>query len=136
MLDPGAASPGPAEAPAAPVKAPPARKRAEKATRAAPGERVTNGDPYFNALAAKMQRHYFYPDIARPLGLKGLAVYVVRIDRSGRLLSLDILRSAGAQMLDEAGAKIIRDTAPFPPPPADIPGEIITIFIDLPLTPR
>jgi protein TonB len=136
MLDPGAASPGPTPAPTAPVKAPPARKRAEKAKPAAPGERVTSGDPYLNALADKMRRHYSYPDLARPLGLEGIAVYVVRIDRSGRLLSLNIIRSAGAEMLDEAGAKIIRDTAPFPPPPATLPGDVITIFIDLPITPR
>jgi protein TonB len=130
MLDPGTTPP-------APAKAPPAKKRAEKAKLpAAPGERVTNGDPYFNALADKMRRHFSYPEVARPLGLKGIAVFVARIDRSGRLLSLDMIRSAGAEMLDAAGAKTIRDTAPFPPPPADIPGEIITIFIDLPIVPR
>jgi TonB family protein len=135
MLDPGTA-PRPAEKPAAPAKAPPAKKRADKAKPAAPGERVTNGDPYFNALAARMRQRYSYPEMARPLGLKGLAVYVIRIDRAGRLLSLDLLRSAGAEMLDKAGAKTIRDTAPFPPPPAYIPGDVITIYIDLPMVPE
>ncbi|MDB5411234.1 MAG: energy transducer TonB [Rhodospirillales bacterium] len=136
MLDPGMAAPAPAETPSAPAKEPPAKKRAEKTKSVARGDRATNGDPYLNSLAAKMERHYHYPELARPLGLRGIVAYAVRIDRAGRLVSLAMIRSAGATMLDEAGEQIIRETAPFPPPPADIPGETVTIFIDLPIVPR
>jgi outer membrane biosynthesis protein TonB len=38
--------------------------------------------------------------------------------------------------LDDAGAAMIRATAPFPPLPADAPGEVLHIVVTLPLYPK
>jgi periplasmic protein TonB len=133
VLDPGAASPGPAKSPTAPVKAPPARKRAEPPRLAAIGERETNGDPYLNLVVENIRRHLSYPEIVRPLGLKGIAVYYIQIDRSGRLMWLDLVRSTGQKMLDAAAEKSIREASPFPPPPPEIMGQ--TLRLDLPMIP-
>jgi protein TonB len=134
MLDPGAGAPSLAKRPAAPVKAPPARKRAEPPQFAAIGKSETNGDPYLNLVVEAIRRHLYYPEDVRPLGLQGIAVYYIQIDRSGRLVWLDLVRSTGVKILDAAAEKSIREAAPFPPPPPDLLGQ--TFRLDMPMAPH
>jgi periplasmic protein TonB len=103
---------------------------------AAPGERQASGDPYFNAAVVELEKHRFYPALARPLGLVGVAVFDIRVDRTGRIIGLRLEVSSGAELLDRAAEKMIRDTDRFPPPPADIPGDPITFWVEISMAPR
>ena len=103
---------------------------------AAPGERRTTGDPYFNAALAELEKHRFYPALARPLGLAGTAAFSLLVDRSGKILDLRLDASSGSDLLDRAAEKMIRDTERFPPLPADIPGSPVTFWVEIPMAPR
>jgi periplasmic protein TonB len=120
---------------------PPAVSRSEQRVparmkNAAPGKRQTTGDPYFNAALVELEKHRFYPPLARPLGLAGVARYGVKIDRTGKIIDLRLEKSSGAELLDRAAEKMIRDTERFPPPPPDIPGDPVTFWIEIPMAPR
>jgi TonB family protein len=89
-----------------------------------PGDRDLRGDPYLNRLRDLIERHWIVPKAASKFGLplEGVAVYSVIIDPRGNLRSVTLRRSSGAAVLDEAGERMLREAAPFPPPPPDFPG--------------
>ncbi len=122
--------PGPQRQPVAANPHAPARMK-----NAVPGDQVTSGDPYFNSLVAELEKHRFYPELARPLGLVGTPRFDMKIDRTGRIVGLQLQESSGTELIDRAAEKMIRDTARFPPPPSDIPGDLIIIWIELPIHP-
>ncbi len=101
-----------------------------------PGERPTAGDPWLNAAMAEFEKHRFYPPLARPLGLVGVAGFTLEIDRTGKIIGLRLEKSSGAELLDRAAEKMIRDTAQIPPPPADIRGDPVSIWVGLYIAPR
>jgi periplasmic protein TonB len=94
-----------------------------------PGEHDLRGDPYLNLLRDLISRHWIVPRAASKFGLplEGVAVYTMIIDPRGNLISVTLKRSSGVAVLDEAGERMLREAAPFPPPPADFAGT------DLPL---
>lgn len=60
-----------------------------------------------------------YPDEARRQGLFGSLQLRVVVGADGRLLSVDVTRSSGHALLDDAAVRIVRMSAPFAPfPPA------------------
>jgi periplasmic protein TonB len=101
------------------------------------GETAREGDPYLNQLSAIIEQHRTYPTNAiGPLGLplEGIGSYVVTISGDGRILNLQIARSAGAAILDQTALRMIASAAPFPRPPSDYPRPI-SIYMTLPIYP-
>jgi protein TonB len=86
-------------------------------------------------MIAKMARYFVYPPIARATGISGIGEFHLVIDRSGRLLDVWVRRTSGSELLDRAGAQMIRDAAPYGPVPDDIPGARLEIAVRLPLGP-
>ncbi len=60
-----------------------------------------------------------YPDEARRQGLYGELVLTVGINRDGSIRSIDVIKSSGHKLLDDAAQRIVRLSAPFPGLPAD-----------------
>lgn len=60
-----------------------------------------------------------YPDEARRQGLYGELVLTVGLNRDGTIKSMDVIKSSGRKVLDEAAKRIVRLAAPFPALPAD-----------------
>ena len=60
-----------------------------------------------------------YPDEARRQGLYGELVLTVGLNRDGSIKSMDVIKSSGHKVLDEAAQRIVRLAAPFPALPAD-----------------
>jgi TonB family protein len=91
------------------------------------GERAESGDPYLNEIWDLMQRHWLKPKGVGPLGLpiEGHVSYRIVVDRRGAVVEITLLHSSGAPVLDRTGEMIIRNSAPFPPPPPRFPGERI-----------
>jgi len=80
-----------------------------------PGE--GGGDPYLDAMLDQIVSHLTYPPEAG--GASGVAIYGLAVARSGRLVSLTLLRSSGIRALDFAAEDAIRSSAPFRPLPPD-----------------
>jgi protein TonB len=77
---------------------------------------------YEALLFAWMERHKQYPLLAQRRGLEGSGVLRVRIDRSGRVLERQIVRSTGTPALDDAALDMVRRASPFPAVPAEYAG--------------
>jgi periplasmic protein TonB len=103
-----------------------------------PGERQQSGDPYLNQARDLIEAHRTYPNVLGKYGVpvEGTPVYEFLLDRRGHLLGLKLITSSGMPALDDAGAAMIRATAPFPPLPADAPGEVLHVMVTLPIYPK
>jgi len=103
-----------------------------------PGDRQQSGDPYLNQARDLIEAHRTYPNVLGKYGVpvEGTPVYEFLLDRKGHLLGLKLVTSSGMAALDEAGAAMIRATAPFPPLPADASGTVLHIIVTLPLYPK
>ncbi|NKF24311.1 energy transducer TonB [Solimonas sp. C16B3] len=68
---------------------------------------------------------------ARPPGihLTGEALLQFSLDRSGALLSASLARSSGNRLLDELALRCVRQAAPFPPPPRNLPADALNFTI-------
>ena len=60
-----------------------------------------------------------YPDDARRQGLYGELVLTVGLNRDGTIKSMDVIKSSGHKLLDDAAQRIVRLAAPFPALPPD-----------------
>lgn len=114
-------------------------KPSRGAVNRAPGERATEGDPYLNQLFALIQSHRTYPPNAigsLGLPLEGTAVYLVQIRADGALMNFELERSSGAAVLDQTALTMIKQAAPFPPPPQrDFPGPSVVLEVSIHLFP-
>jgi len=60
-----------------------------------------------------------YPDEARRQAVYGELVLTVGLNRDGTIKSMDVIKSSGHKLLDEAAQRIVRLAAPFPALPTD-----------------
>jgi protein TonB len=99
------------------------------------GEKAMSGDPYLNKVQAMIDRETFYPAQAVPLGIQGSVSFEITLGRMGELLSIAIVKSSGASILDDAAIQILRRASPFPPLPDDYPSPAV-LKGGLPFYPR
>jgi protein TonB len=100
------------------------------------GEKARSGDPYLNAARDRIEQHRTYPAVARPLELKGTAVFQIVLDRAGNLRTLYLVQSSGTSVLDSAAEGMVRTAAPFPPLPSDYPGGSVAITVSIHMFPE
>lgn len=88
--------------------------------------RVANavGD-WLDSAVAVLQRRGYYPRAAGLQGEDGTAVARLLIDRSGKVLSVELVQRTGFALLDAASLAAVRG-AKLPPPPAELQGETFT----------
>ena len=80
---------------------------------------------YQAAVSSRLRQNHRYPRDLKRRGIGGAGRVEVRIARDGRLLAWRLVESAGHPGLDEAIARLIERTAPFPPFPPDLERESI-----------
>jgi protein TonB len=105
---PADATPAAAEMPASPVAAAALPQPAAAAPQAMP--------PYAPILLDWLGRHRDYPRAARLRRQEGTPRIALTLDRSGRLLGLELTHASGHELLDRAALEMARRAAPFPPP--------------------
>ena len=66
---------------------------------------------------------------ARRDNQSGRVVTRVTIDRDGGLIDVSIDSSSGGPVIDQAELEAIRKAAPFPPVPADMPGDPVILIL-------
>lgn len=72
--------------------------------------------PYAPILLDWLGRHRNYPRAARLRRQEGIPRIALTLDRSGRLLHLELREASGHDLLDQAALDMARRAAPFPPP--------------------
>lgn len=74
---------------------------------------------YMRAWVTRVERigNLNYPDEARRRNLEGQLLMTVAIRRDGTVERIDIIRSSGYPVLDEAALRIVRLGEPYPPLP-------------------
>ena len=77
---------------------------------------------YINNWAKKLERigNINFPDEAIRLSLSGTLILNATLDRSGRVVEMQIDVSSGSRVLDKAALRIVKLAAPYEPLPKDI----------------
>ena len=73
-----------------------------------------------NGLVDRLQRFKRYPDAASRRGIKGVAIVRFTVDRTGQVISSEVLKSSGSPILDEEALALVKRASPFPLPPNTI----------------
>lgn len=103
-------APQPVPAPPKPVAAAPTAGASTQASNAA--------QTWGNLVVARLARSKRYPPRAQAEGQQDEVWVRMAIDRSGRLIDAQIVRSHGYAMLDREVLSLARRAGPYPPPPA------------------
>jgi periplasmic protein TonB len=82
------------------------------------------------ALATWLAAHKTYPDEARRNGTEGRVLLRFTVDRSGRVLDVEVVRGAGSTVLDAAAEAILRN-ATLPPFTAGMSQDRVTVTVQL-----
>ena len=75
-------------------------------------------------ISAYFQKHLRYPDVKQTKETK--VVVSIVLDRTGHIVSFDIVESSGDPRFDEAARSMIRRSDPVPPPPAGLTDDTIS----------
>ena len=73
-------------------------------------------------IAIQLERHKNYPAAAQAHHETGVATVAFTIDREGKVVATRVINSSGFASLDQATIATVHRAAPFPPPPANLPG--------------
>ncbi len=71
---------------------------------------------------SRIASRFHYPAEAEELGLEGLVTLRVSIDSDGQLLGIRVQGPCPHAMLCDAALRTVRESVPFPPPPAELGG--------------
>jgi protein TonB len=82
------------------------------------------------ALASWMAAHKTYPEVARRRGQQGSVGLRFTANRSGHVLSVSLVHSAGSDVLDSAAERMLRD-ATLPPFPATMTQGTATVTVTI-----
>ncbi|HDS15409.1 MAG TPA: TonB family protein [Proteobacteria bacterium] len=82
---------------------------------------------YYLALKRKIELVWEYPFAARQAGVQGHLLIRFVINKNGSLAEVTVLRSSGVDLLDSEAVRAVRNAAPFPPLPARMESETLTI---------
>jgi protein TonB len=86
---------------------------------------------YLSRLEAHLNAYKNYPYDARIHREEGVVQLRFSLDRSGHVLSYDVVGSSGFASLDAEARHMIRRADPFPPIPAEYHGESLDLTVPL-----
>ena len=82
-------------------------------------------------IALQVERHKGYPAAAQARHETGTAELAFTLDRNGRVVASRVVRSSGFAALDQETLETVRRAQPFPPPPANMPGETFDFTVPI-----
>lgn len=82
---------------------------------------------YLERLKEKIERVWHYPPQAAMRGIYGDLYIRFTIDKKGKLLSMELLRTSGYRMLDDAAMQALKDAQPFWPLPDEWQQDSLTV---------
>src|SRR5262245_2331412 len=123
--------------PAPTTSAPQALPEQTAALPAAPAQgqitpNTSNAVPTWKSqIVALLERNKRYPESAQSRRQQGIAQVFFSLDRKGRVIDSRLVRSSGANALDEEALALLRRAQPFPPPPREVPGERVDLTVPI-----
>ena len=116
-------APPPVDAAPAPVAAAPAPGISASVTRAkASWER---------ALVSHLNRYKRYPNEARQRGVKGDVSVRFTLDRTGKVMAAEVVRSSGSSSLDDEALAVLHRASPLPAPPDLVAGASFDLVLPI-----
>lgn len=91
------------------------------------------GDPYLNAMWARVRANLVYPREAG--GRIGVTRFEMVLHRTGQVISLKLLASSGDPALDRAAREAIERSLPFAPFPPEVRAETVPLIASIPVAP-
>lgn len=87
---------------------------------------------YAGMVIEKIHTHKHYPLYAQKRGITGVVALKFTLKKDGYLKgNIEMVRSSGNNILDEAGIKTIQKAAPFAPFPNDIKEQELVFKVDI-----
>lgn len=86
---------------------------------------------YLHEIRRLLEKHNNYPQMARQRHIQGVVVVVFTIAPGGQIMAAGVSRSSGHDLLDEAAQNTIRRVGQFPPFPAALNRQQLTIEVPL-----
>ena len=134
---PSQAEPSPLPRPTQPAPAPPPQTAA--ANLQAPPSNSSDWligksrarNAYMDQIARLTSRYRRYPRSAADANQHGRLVTRMTIARDGQLIDVKIDTSSGWPAIDAAELEAVRRAAPFPPVPADMPGDPLILIVPI-----
>jgi len=92
---------------------------------------VAEVNAWHKGIYTQIDRHKAYSATARARGEQGLVQVTFSINRKGRLVASRVAHGSGYAALDQAAMATLKKAQPFPPPPANMPGEEFSFTVPL-----
>jgi protein TonB len=86
---------------------------------------------YLREIRRLLEKHKDYPWMARRRNIQGVVTVVFTIGSGGQIMTARVSRSSGHDLLDEAAQNTIRRVAQFPPFPAALNRQQLTVEVPL-----
>ena len=121
----------------APPPPPPAAQAAPARTAAAPVRNTpTQGvstiqQSYDGQIVARLERRKRYPSNAMRQHMEDVVYLHMVIDRTGHIVSSDIVRSKRLPLLDGAVRDLVKRVDPLPPMPKGLPGDTYSVTVPI-----
>jgi periplasmic protein TonB len=98
--------------------------------------RVKGGAPriapsWQSALVRRLQQYKRYPSEAQSNGVEGVVMLNFSVDRNGRVLAHEIVRSSGHPELDKEVVSMIERAQPLPPFPPSMPEDKLDLTVPI-----
>lgn len=85
--------------------------------------------PWATVVVDRLQLHWVLPSVTA-LPDRAKISFVVVIKKTGDLDSIEILEGTTVEVLDRAALEAVRGALPFPPLPADFPGDLLEMTFE------
>lgn len=93
---------------------------------------TSNAVPTYKGLiSAQLERFKRYPALSQKRGEQGVPMLRFTLDRRGNVLKASLELSSGHDMLDKEAVDLANRAAPFPPMPADLPGDTLELIVPI-----
>lgn len=89
------------------------------------------GDDYLNRVRRWIAKYKKYPPEAMKRKQEGTVLIAFTLARDGTVLSVDIERSSGVPVIDQAVFDMMRRASPVPPVPPNYPGATLSIALPI-----
>ena len=86
---------------------------------------------YSNLLAAHIAKHLKYPRIAQLREMQGQVVIAIQIGGDGSLISKNVQKSSGHEILDKEAMNVVERSKPFPVPPYTIENSVMDVEVPI-----
>jgi periplasmic protein TonB len=98
--------------------------------------RVKGGAPriapsWQTELVRRLEQYKRYPSDAQSRGVEGVVMLSFSVDRNGRVLAHEIVRSSGHSELDKEVVSMIERAQPLPPFPPSMPEEKLDLTVPI-----